>query len=344
MTDEEARVVCERVREYLEGLQGRGLDIGKSEHFEQLVNHVQAGPELADVSEDDMRVVAAMCLLGPENAGTPHATMREELLGILRLFEANLPARCERVMEFAIAYGCGKWRNPIKGYEGWEQQWEGAVRGLVRAIAPAVEESNRWLLRTVVGFPHRSRDKFWSDSWMLAMRLKHPEHIVPHEKNETLSIKCYEDGTDLKIPNHSYEKTIPHGAKAVLTVGRKLAELTLPDGETLALLGPKMSITARDDEARIEVVAEGQVFRRRLRMYETAELRASVAVELALWECACGTTHCMERHRLEGWDPAEVSLWAFGASAVKGPQPAIQTGSFAQGMYFPLLAQEGFEL
>ena len=79
---------------------------------------------------------------------------------------------------------------------------------------------------------------------------------------------------------------------------------------------------------------------------------------LALWECTCGTTHCIERHRLSSWDPAQkvhnavtgggqqkketpLTLWDFVASAVKGPQPRIQTGSFVQGIYFPLLAGEG---
>ena len=80
---------------------------------------------------------------------------------------------------------------------------------------------------------------------------------------------------------------------------------------------------------------------------------------LLVWECTCGTTHCQDRHRLNSWDPLQtvktteteesyahkeekpLTLWDFVASAVKGPQLRIQTGSFVQGLYFPLLAQEG---
>jgi hypothetical protein len=36
-----------------------------------------------------------------------------------------------------------------------------------------------------------------------------------------------------------------------------------------------------------------------------------------------------------------LTLWDFVASAVKGPQLRIQTGSFVQSLYFPLLVQEG---
>lgn len=38
-----------------------------------------------------------------------------------------------------------------------------------------------------------------------------------------------------------------------------------------------------------------------------------------------------------------LTLWNFVASAMKGPQLRIQTGSFVQGIYFPLLTQEGCE-
>jgi len=38
-----------------------------------------------------------------------------------------------------------------------------------------------------------------------------------------------------------------------------------------------------------------------------------------------------------------LTLWNFVASAVKGPQLRIQTGSFVQGIYFPLLCHEGCE-
>ena len=47
-----------------------------------------------------------------------------------------------------------------------------------------------------------------------------------------------------------------------------------------------------------------------------------------------------EEHSLHK-EEKPLTLWDFVASAVKGPQLRIQTGSFVQGLYFPLLAQEG---
>lgn len=333
MTDDEARTVQQRVEDYLRSKEGRGFNIGNPQHFDWLVDCV--GLLLPDVAEDDLRTVAAMCVLGPAFAGISPPAMREELLDILRRLVPDPKERLRRVMEFAIAYGCGKWRNVQEGYGGWEQQWEGAVRGLIRALQPAVDESNRWLEGHVVGFP-RNRDTA-SDAHLLAMRLKHPEHPLHLEREETMSITCTDDGTESAVSSQGYQKTVPPGAKAVLTV--TATELRAPQVVVLLADGVKVIISARDEEARIEVAWNGQRQQVRLRVGETATIPAPAA--LTIWECSCGNVHCAERHRLEAWDPTQVSLWAFVASAVKGPQRSIQTGSFVQGMYFPLLAQEG---
>lgn len=348
MTDDEARVVQRCVKEYLKGPQGQGFDIGNPQHFEQLVNHVRV--ELPNVDEDDLRVVTAMCLLGPELAGIPPAAMRKELLGILRQFVPDEQKRLGRVMEFAIAYGCGKWRD-IQG-EGdgdWRQRWQGAVRGLIRALEPAVEQANRWLEQHVVGFPKNRNvpqnknfpegTAVWSDASKLVIRLMRSEHPLHLEQGETLSIECAYDGK-LEVFTQGYQERIPPGAKAVWTLAAGSTELTLPNGQTLALpAGTKVIIIARDDDAIIRVTLNERSQQVRLKVGEAADVTGPAT--LAIWECTCGTTHCIERHRLEAWDPAQVSLWAFLASAVKGPQVTIQTGSFVEGMYFPLLAQEG---
>jgi len=143
MTDGEARAVQERVEDYLSSKEAYGLDVGNPLHFELLVS--RARPGLARVAADDLRVVVVMCWLGPQSAGIPPIAMRNNLLGILRRVVSDERERLERVMEFAIAYGCGKWRQVQPGYGSWEQRWQGAVRGLVRALEPAVEQANRWL-------------------------------------------------------------------------------------------------------------------------------------------------------------------------------------------------------
>src|SRR2546422_5579938 len=150
MTDGEARAVQERVEGYLSSKEAYGLDVGNPLHFELLVN--RARPELARVAADDLRVVVVMCWLGPQSAGIPPIAMRSNLLGILRRVVSDERERLERGMEFAVAYGCGKWRQGQPGYGSWGQRGEGGGRGVVRAVETAGGQANRWLAEDNVGF------------------------------------------------------------------------------------------------------------------------------------------------------------------------------------------------
>lgn len=356
MTDDEAQEVQKAVEDYLNGLHGRGFDIGNPRHFEQLVASVCQ--RINPATEDDLRVVTAMCVLNPGVPTIPPAVMRDELLAIVQRYvpkEANRPAR---LMEFAIAYGCGKWRAVQGGSGGWKQPWEGAQRALVRALEPAVEEANRWLEKHVVGFPQGRNipqdpqfpegTAVWSDASFLAMRLIHPEKLLCHiGEGERLSITCADDGTELA------QEFLLQGVKRVWTVGGGSGAIQRPtrsggsrarrDAAEQTMIfpqGAKIVISAGDDEAHVNITVGETETDWKLSIGETAWVMTSQGIELAVWECTCGTTRCQERHRLEAWEPAQVSLWSFVASAVKGPRRHIQSGSFVQGMYFALLTEE----
>jgi hypothetical protein len=258
-------------------------------------------------------------------------------------------------MEFAIAYGCGRW--PSEAPEGWRQPWEGAVQALARTVEPAGGESNRWLEQTVVGFPEgrgapaspglSRSSEVWRDAHFLAMRLIRPAHLLSLEQGEELKIECVPEGTEVTGPLRPltnggiarYSNLVPPGAKDVFSVEGRPARLRGAKGALSLAEGARVILTARDEEARIEVHEEGRVQRSRLPAGGGACIQGPVT--LAVWECACGHHLCAERHRLGAWRPEQVSLWAFVASAVKGPQPRIQAGSLVKGMYFPLLAREG---
>jgi len=109
MTDEAVRFVWEHVGLFLRGNTGRDFDIGKSKSFESLLDFVRthAQGELARFAEDEFRLVTAICLLGPDTADIPPAATRNQLLEITRRFEPGESKRVHRVMEFAIAFGCG---------------------------------------------------------------------------------------------------------------------------------------------------------------------------------------------------------------------------------------------
>ena len=106
MDDETVRFIWEHVRLFLRGDTGRGFDIGKSRSFETLLDFVGARGQdkLAGVAEDELRLVAAMCLLGPDTDDIPPAAIRAHLVEIARRFEPSATKRLERIMEFAIEY------------------------------------------------------------------------------------------------------------------------------------------------------------------------------------------------------------------------------------------------
>jgi hypothetical protein len=244
------------------------------------------------------------------------------------------------------------------------------MRGLVRVLEPAAAQANRWLAAHVAGFPQdrdlaKNKDfpedtALWSDAWLLATRLVHPEHTWRIENQETLTIACLPEGIECTMSAQDCQLLIPPGAKILWTLEGNETELILPHSQAVTLpIGGTVLLIARDDDAIIRIFTGERSQQMHLKMEEEAEIAGPTT--LALWECTCGTTHCRTRHRLETWDPmqmvqkavtedghgrkeaAPLTLWDFVASAVKGPQPRVQTGSFVQGAYFPLLAQEGWD-
>lgn len=350
MTDDQAQVVQEAVEQYLGSQQGRGFDVGLPQHFTRLVAAV--APRVGEVAADALHVVTAICLLGSGPAAglaaSPPATMRDELFALVQRSVPEPQQRLERTLEFAIAYGCGKWRQGPLEDVGWAARWPGAWSALTRAMIGAVRESDRWLRTHVVGYPPKDADTLWHEATWLAWRLIRPEqrHRVP--PGQTIHIASTADDPAstavvlprLAVPGWADDTRVP-GSKAVWTLVAGEATLRLPETRFLGLPeGTKIIISELEDAVHlhIEPGERGTTTRVQVRRGDTARVMARDAFELAIWECTCGTTHCVERHRLEAWESTQLSLWTFVASAVKGPQPTIQTGSFVQGMYFPLLA------
>jgi hypothetical protein len=293
--------------------------------------------------------------------------MQEQIGELLRHYASREQTRLERAMEIVIAYGCGKWREPSSGSGGWEHRWQGAMRGLVRAMEPAVAQANRWLAAHVVGFPQERKGApagvssanitEWSDAWLLATRFVAPEKMFALQNDEVLTLECTTRGVELVAPEQGYQFFVSPGAKVLWTMKESARAVELPHGQLLPLSAQTtVLLIVRDDDAILKATANSQERQARLKTGESATLTGPAMMNLR--ECTCGTTHCIERHRLAGWNPLQhvqkmeasetksktegsLTLWNCLASAVKGPQANIKTGAFVQGMYFPLLAQEG---
>ncbi len=365
MTEAEVVLVQNAVEALLDSREGRTFDLGNPAHLTRLVQH--AREQVPAATAEELWITVVLSWLGLRSAGPPPLSIRQELQDLLRQMVPDEHARQDRVMEFAIAYGCGKWREVQLGTGGWEHRWPGAMRGLVRALEPAVAQANRWLAEHVVGFPQdRSRPltagftedtAIWSDAWMLASRLVRPEHQLSLPEDATLTLECTAEGTEVVTETRDYETLIPPGAKAVWTMLDHGGELRLSTDESFALPSSAMVLLlARDEDVIIKTLVGELSQQGRIKVGKEALIPGPLG--LALWECTCGTTHCVERHRLESWNPAQavrktdmneetgkrdatITLWDYVASAVKGPQASLKTGAFVQGCYFPLLAQEG---
>lgn len=367
MTDDQAAVLQQSVEAYLDSRAGRTLDIGVPDHFATLVH--AAGSVVTGITDEVLRVGVAMSWLGPRGAGAPLAAMRTAVRDLLAQVEPRQDLRLTRVMEVVIAYGCGKWRQVQTDADGWEQRWQGAMRGLVRAMEPALGQANRWLAAHVVGFPSdrqgglggtpQESTALWSDAWLLAVRFACPEQpLLLSEHEAALMLEYTGEGLELTTVTQTYQSFIPPGAKALWTVHDRPAVFALSSGQLFSF--PEQTtvlLLVRDDDVLIKAVTDDQEQQARLKPGEVVSLTGPTTLRLRA--CTCGTTHCPERHRLAGWNPARrvlkgdpderqekteapLTLWDAVASAVKGPQAALKTGAFVQGMYFPLLAQEDF--
>lgn len=346
MTDPEAQAIHLAVRRFCERRSG-SIDF-TAEWFDWVVASVPPAPTAA---RDDVRAVCALAWIGPDEAGPPPPLHRTRLLRLLGELLPDPDERRERAYEFAVAYGCGKWRV-VDGNSGdpWDGRWPEAIRALARAGAPAVGECSRWLSGLFTGWVAGDFQTWWGVSTLLAYPYILPEHRL--RSVETLTVTCEPGAVRLDEPALGYSSRFPAGARAVWSVVCGDARLTWSDG-TIVVLSPSTRIVARagDDDAVVTALPlSGRRSKRTVEPGETLHV-GGADVEVAVWECTCGTDRCEERHRLESWDPTAVvfrnvesggarerqpvalTLWSHFANAIKGPEATLRPGSFVAGMY-----------
>jgi hypothetical protein len=337
MDDDLTRSVCRAVEEFEQDY-GRGrlwpLDV--------LVRHAREKvADLNPIADPALGVVVALDWLGPRGDGIPPRPLRDQLLAII---ERHVPAerdRFDRLLEFAIAYGCGMWRQVEEGYGTWRQRWWGAIDELARrAILPAVRDAHHTFLAPLLpAFEQRGDEDLEDDARRLVMTLIMPTCKPLQEQGTSrMRIACDPDGAMIDFMGTSLAQ-VPAGAKYVFELAGP-AVLHTRGSMIPWVVGTKVIVKVRDENTWVEATGLRRVT---LNHWETADGTIPPG-DLVVWECTCGHFDCHRSHRLERWDAADpgVKLWSFVASAVKGPLPRIRTGSFPQGMYFPMLAREGF--
>ena len=258
MTDETACIVQQAVRQFLRQ-RAFDFDIGKPQHFEELVEHVRVrlSAHQIQVDEDDLRVVTAMCCLGLEFDTIPPDFMRAKLLGIIRQSSPDPAKRISRLMEFAIAYGCG-WGRDILSAEDWGKKWSNAVNAISRTVEPAVSQANRWLCKTVKQFPERTLE-LPGDSSRLATGLVWPLRPLHIYDVDTVRMECTDDDLRIRPVNAWKPEAVPPGAKIVFTASEASLEIEGNGEETRSVMLPaesRLIVSMHDEDASIEATRQ----------------------------------------------------------------------------------------
>lgn len=338
---------------YLKESKAPGLDYCNPSHFAELSVCAETALGNTDVYPDDeQKLTIASCWLGPHGKGIPPPEMRAELLAIARNLEPDSMCRPLRAMEFAVAYGCGKWRNPISGQGDWNQRWSGGIGALARTVVTAIKKAvyqegrlvfsgvDPWLWRHMLGYPRdKSMHQIGLEATRIAEMLLDPEREVRLESGQTMELRLVEDGVQVAFCGSFWiPRTVRPGAKYVFRTITPV-RLRTPNQTCTISAGKQIVVLARDDGAWITSPGIRRISLTR-RSADTMYLSTVGPVSLTEIQCSCASGHCCAQHRLDGWDP-RVSLWSFVASAVKGPRSVMKPNSVTQGMYVPWLMHRG---
>lgn len=338
LSEAAARIVWDAVRQA-----SRGLSPDR-QHFEGLIERARAA--LEKDSRDDppvgtaLAAAVALSWMGPHVHQPPQDT-QASLIGLAEPLGAP---KIDRMLELAIAYGCGWRRSVDRNSTAWERRWDRALDALRALINRFIEDAYRRVRELNIRFPIEPDLAGAAD--LLLVRLYRPLSPLRLNTNDALIIYCTDTNAQVTA-GAGHREAVPPGAKAVYSVhsrdnqptrlGRPGAKTTytVPDGATLRL-------TAMDFETRVTLTANASETTLKLRVGEEAQL--SGPADLEIWECTCGHQRCAERHRLASWNPTlpHQTLANFIASAIKGPGRIVKTGSFTQGMLFALWSREGF--
>ncbi len=337
----------------------KSLKFGDFQSFQYLVDYMKKAIPTAfhsipkSIPEDELRMVIAMCWLGPDpiRYGSLPAFMCENLLSFLQKEIPDKAKRLEHIMEFVIAYGCGRFRTLDKASQGWDGSWPNAVIALAATLVlPPLRDCNQWLERNVVGFPQprnsqplQPQDDALTNVNTLALILIDPEQAKYIQDHQQIKLICTPGGTKIKIPKQSQHCTdydILPGAKFVCTIQNPTqnpTQLWLSDRSISIAPGTKLIVSAHDEVTWITIGNS----RFTLKLREEASLEGPFSI--LIWACSCGHIHCQDRHRIVGWKPNDngkkITLRSFVSSAIKGPTLELKTNSFVQGMYFAFLCK-----
>jgi hypothetical protein len=295
-----------------------------------------------NVAQEDLEVIAATVLLGPQRAEAPPLPLLRELLDLKRRYPRT------HYSQIAIKYGTlpqhRRWNNKNRHDSRWDNVWPSAKEELSKLVSYALTAVYQQLKNVlhIAGLPYRPMYDIEGDAEILTNRLLEPLSLPIHADN--VVIKSLPDLTEVKAG--VWQSNIPPGARRVLTVNGQRGNNILicwPDGSK-TIIQNNAKVIIKTAEAYTTIRIEPRPHGRIPKIWEWNEVRITNIDNIQVWECTCGKNFCKIQHRLEAWDPDVVpNLHSFINSAMGGPIP-IRTGGFAGSMYFSLLNEDGQDL
>jgi len=310
--------------------------------FEEMVEYVRSNVSWRPKrdKEDEFRMVVAMCWLGPDGHGIPPAHMRRDLLQIIHAAVPDAQQRVKRVLEFAIAYGCGWGRQPAPGGGTWANRWGSAVTNVIaQLMCPHVWEVDRWMAGTLIGYQMPrgpgAKKQALENASLLAPCFIEPVTTLSLGTQDRLVVEHVSNVTQVSIVGSApKEYPVFAGARFLFEfAGTGRHFIDSKTAHDVAFPESRVLVLARDDDTW--VTRDGGP---RITVRPDQRLEAYGPGELTIWECTCGHRDCSMRHRIDKWD-AKFALWDFIASAIKGPDRHLKTGAVIKGMYVPMLSR-----
>ncbi|MBN2533115.1 MAG: hypothetical protein JXB88_09490 [Spirochaetales bacterium] len=296
----------------------------------------EALPDISDNSEPDIfALITAICWIGPSNTGPLPETIWSTIYDRIVL-SIKFDDRIDRVIDFVIAFGCGKWRKVREGTSNsWYHIWPGARKILADIAERAIrKKANPWLKNSVKGFPDMGKADIRHYVHFFIEKLLFPEFTMPVLENESFIIECSDQGATLKKNREIMNMILP-GMKYVFSANMEKAEMEIETGKKHISFDYPIVITPGNKKVYILLYENNKKKPFIMNQNELCKLKGPFT--LKRWECSCGYIHCGIRHRLSEWKP-EIKLKDFVYSALKGVVKEIKTNSFINSMYFPDLA------
>jgi hypothetical protein len=335
-----------RIFENVKGLLGNDPPRNPRSGFAELLVSVHTAVQ-PDAGPRDLvfRAAVAVCRLGLALPGAPPVDLCAVFTTFLKSKTSETALAGDyRLMDLAVAYGCGAWRGTSEQW-GWGGRWPGAVSALQNVIESQLNKLDEWFggkhdgsEGKVPGYEKMDRPTVIAVAYWLAAKLWRPGEGRTLQPSEEISVSVEAGGEKVRVagPREWGIDQCPSGWRAVWELTRGQVHL-FPEGFAHA---PEILIwEVGDSYASLEIknTRPDPDRERSFSIRPEQRITLSGEADFLLRACTCAQPRCSGLHRLEAWDPDRSELAGFLKFAIIGEPVTtgeLQAGQIATGMFY----------